>query len=156
MNYNEATNFLLDLPDMERNSHGNLARTMSLECMRSLLQRLGDPQLGRMTAHITGSKGKGSTSAMLSAMLAAEHSCSLYTSPHLHSYRERICLNCKPVGENEFANGVSEIKDIVLSQHESDYGPVSTFGAMTSLFFLLNRKHQMQWQVVEVGMGVRG
>lgn len=153
MNYNEATNFLLALPDMERNSHGSLARTMSLECMRALLHRLGDPQLGRKTAHVTGSKGKGSSSAMLSAMLAADYSCSLYTSPHLHSYLERICMNCKPVSESEFADGVSQIKDTVLLQHESDLGPVSTFGAMTSLYFYLNDRHQMQWQVVEVGMG---
>lgn len=155
MNYKEATEFLLELPDMERTSHGSKARTMSLDAVRSLLARLDNPQLGRKTVHVTGSKGKGSTSAMIAAMLSANSSTSFYSSPHLHSYRERICLNLKAVPAEEFAAGVASIKDAVIAEHESVTGPCSTFGAMSALFFSLSRKHQMQWQVVEVGMGGR-
>ena len=153
MNYKEATEFLLELPDMERTSHGSKARTMSLDAVRALLQRLDNPHLHRKTAHVTGSKGKGSTSAMLASILAANCSTSLYSSPHLHSYRERICLDLHSVSSDDFASGVEEIKDTVLAVHEGDLGPTSTFGAMCALFFCLNRRHHVQWQIVEVGMG---
>lgn len=155
MNYEEAIEFLLELPDMERISHGSKARTMSLEAMRSMLQRLDNPHLGRKTVHITGSKGKGSTSAMIAAMLQSGSSTSLYGSPHLHSYRERMCLNLKPVSKEDFASGLSSISETVRAVHEGELGPASTFGAMTSLFFFLSRKHRVRWQVVEVGMGGR-
>lgn len=153
MNYAESINFLLELPDMERSSHGARARTMSLETMRSLLRELGHPERGRRTVHITGSKGKGSTSAFLSSILSSQFSTSLYSSPHLHSYRERICLNLDPVSEEEFARAATAIREPVEEMHRGSDGPISTFGAMTSMYFWLNREHQIQWQVVEVGMG---
>lgn len=153
MKYNEATDFLLELPDMERSQRGARARTMSLEAMKSLLKRLGNPELGRCTVHVTGSKGKGSTSVFLASMLGASSSTSLYTSPHLHSYRERICLDLNPLSPGEFAAGVASIKDAVTAEHLGAAGPISTFGAMTALFFNLSRTHRAKWQVVEVGMG---
>jgi dihydrofolate synthase / folylpolyglutamate synthase len=153
MNYIEATDFLLGLPDMERSQRGARARTMSLDAMKSLLSRLGNPERGRCTAHITGSKGKGSTSVFLSSMLGVSSRTALYTSPHLHSYRERICFNLNAVSPEEFAAGVSAIREAVLSEHEGQLGPISTFGAMTSLFFHLATVRACDWQVVEVGMG---
>ncbi len=152
MDYKKATEFLLALPDMERSSQGSKARTMSLDAMRSLLGCLGNPQSGRFTVHTTGSKGKGSTSAMIAAMLSASSATSLYSSPHLHSYRERICLDLLPVSRADFSTGV-EVVSQVVNEHDSLFGPISTFGAMSSLFFLLSRMHHMKWQVVEVGMG---
>ena len=138
---------------MERSSHGARARTMSLETMRYLLGELGHPELGRHTVHTTGSKGKGSTSAFIASALSSQFSTSLYSSPHLHSYRERICIDLEPVSEAEFARALSAISELVEKTHRGLDGPVSTFGAMTSLYFWLNRAHQIQWQVVEVGMG---
>ncbi|MBX9685622.1 MAG: hypothetical protein K2X27_02905, partial [Candidatus Obscuribacterales bacterium] len=151
----QAIEFFLSLPDMERKSHGPAARTMSLDSMRALLKRLGNPELGRKTAHLTGSKGKGSTSTFLTALLAKTAKTSLYTSPHLHSYRERICFDLKPVSEADFARGAAALKESVLAEHESELGPISTFGAMTSLFFWLSREQNVDWQVVEVGLGGR-
>ena len=155
MNYIEATEFLLGLPDMERCQRGARARTMSLDAMHSLLARLGNPELGRKTVHVTGSKGKGSTSVFLASMLAGAARTSLYTSPHLHSYRERICIDLSPVSPENFAAGVLSIKDAVIAEHQGALGPISTFGAMTCLFFCLSRSAGMEWQVVEVGMGGR-
>lgn len=126
---------------------------MSLETMRALLSELGHPERGRKTAHITGSKGKGSTSAFISSALSSQFHTSLYSSPHLHSYRERICIDLEPVTEPDFARAVTAINGVVEDMHRGPKGPVSTFGAMTSAFFWLNREHHMQWQVVEVGMG---
>src|SRR5277367_6016811 len=103
MNYLEAVDFLQSFPDMERGTHGSRGPTMSLESMKALMRRLGDPQAGRRTIHITGSKGKSSTSMLLSSILhEAGFETALFTSPHLHSYRERLVFNQKPVTEERF------------------------------------------------------
>ena len=66
--------------------------------MRSLLGRLGDPHLGRGTVHVAGSKGKGSTAAMIASVLRASgQTTGLYTSPHLHRFVERIAVDGEPI-----------------------------------------------------------
>ena len=69
--------------------------TFSLDRMRTLLKHLGNPQTKFKTAHIAGTKGKGSTCHMLAAMLQAGGlKTGLYTSPHIVDlFRERIRLN---------------------------------------------------------------
>lgn len=138
---------------MERRSRGPQARTMSLDTMKSLLKVLGSPEKGRCTVHVTGSKGKGSTSAFIASALAMDYSTMLYSSPHLHSYRERICADLHPIDEQDFASGIETIMSDVIDVHDSDDGPISTFGAMTALYFELCRKKKIEWQIVEVGLG---
>lgn len=154
MNYAEATQLLFCLPDMERKSTGPLARTMSLDTMKLVLKALNNPQDGRPTIHITGSKGKGSTSAFIAGILhSAGRSTALYSSPHLHDYTERIHLNLEPIAQSEFAHGVEQIKDQALAIHSGENGPVSTFGVTTALFFQCAKNRNVQWQIVEVGLG---
>lgn len=121
--------------------------------MKLLLKELASPHLGRRTVHVTGSKGKGSTSAFIASALAMKYSTMLYSSPHLHSYRERICADLHPIGEADFANGIEKIMPKVIEVHDSEQGPISTFGAMTSLFFELCKEKEIDWQIVEVGLG---
>lgn len=152
MNYSTAIELLLSLPDLERRSTGPLARSMSLDTMKMLLAELGNPHLNRKTIHITGSKGKGSTSAFIAGFLhAAGYSTALYTSPHLHEYTERISINLQPVTQDVFVNGLEAISTALQKAHAS--GPISTFGAMTALYFWLCRQLNVDWQIVEVGMG---
>ena len=77
----------------------------------------------------------------------------LYTSPHLHSYTERISFDGLPVTEQEFAAGVEAIQPAVEAERRASGGRVSTFGILTALFFWLARERGAEWQVVEVGMG---
>ncbi|HEY7293555.1 MAG TPA: bifunctional folylpolyglutamate synthase/dihydrofolate synthase, partial [Dehalococcoidia bacterium] len=80
------------------------ASRRELRPLRTLLARLGDPQCGRGTVHITGSKGKGSVAAMLATMLGAcGERTGLFTSPHLHTIRERMQVDGEPIAEDEFA-----------------------------------------------------
>ncbi|WP_322796574.1 folylpolyglutamate synthase/dihydrofolate synthase family protein [Tepidiforma sp.] len=156
MEYSEAIEFLLSLSDMERGYQASPNPTMSLDSMRSLLGRLNDPHLGRPTVHITGSKGKGSTSAMIAGvLLEAGYRTALYTSPHLHSFTERIAIDGEPVRPEEFAAGLAAIRGAVEAERESVHGDVSTFGVLTALFFWLVRAQvpRVDWQVVEVGLG---
>ena len=73
--------------------------------MRALLDRLGNPQDKLHIVHVAGTKGKGSTSAMIAAMLkAAGYRTGLFTSPHLDRVEERIAIDGQPCTADEFAS----------------------------------------------------
>jgi len=155
MNFQQALEFLETLPDMERARHGS-GITMSVESMKKLLALLGHPETKAKTIHITGSKGKGSTATFVASMLQAQgFRTALFTSPHLHSYRERIAFDLIPVSESDFSRGVAEIAQLLHEQGAASIGPVSTFGILTALFFHLVAHSQpaVDWQIVEVGLG---
>ena len=156
MEYSEAIDYLLSLSDMERGYQASPNPTMTLASMQGVLARLNHPDRDRPTVHITGSKGKGSTSAMIAGILRrADYNVALYTSPHLHSYTERINIGGDSISPEEFAAGLDAIRDAIEAERESVHGDVSTFGALTALFFWLTRAQlpRIDWQVVEVGLG---
>ena len=154
MRYEEAVAYLLTFADMERGTQRSENPFQSLESVRSLLRRIGEPQHGRRTVHVTGSKGKGSTATMIASVLReAGFRTALYTSPHLHSYTERISFDGLLVPEEEFAAGVEAIQPAVEAEVRASGGQVSTFGILTALFFWLARERGAEWQVVEVGIG---
>jgi dihydrofolate synthase / folylpolyglutamate synthase len=156
VDYWDAIDYILALPDLERFSSGPAGQTMSLDAMKALLARLGNPERGRKTVHVTGSKGKGSTSTLIASVLhESGYKTALYTSPHLHDYVERIQIDMLPVSRFDFADGIEEIRDAIEEVNQSELGPVSTFGAMNALFFHLCKNLDVEWQVVEVGLGGR-
>ncbi len=156
MNYSEAVQYIQSFPDSERDSHGSRSLTMSVDTMRALLNRLGNPQNGRHTIHVTGSKGKGSTCNMVaSIMKEAGIRTALYTSPHLHSYNERIAIDLEPISDEQFVRGLMEIKPAIEAELAAKSGYISTFGILTALFFYItnNLEPKVEWQIVEVGLG---
>lgn len=156
MNYSEAVEYIQSFPDSERDSHGSRSLTMSVDTMRALLHRLGNPQNGRHTIHVTGSKGKGSTCMMLGSILkSAGIRTASYTSPHLHSYNERIAIDLEPISDDQFVKGLMEIKPAIEAELEAKSGYISTFGILTALFFHITKNLQpaVDWQIVEVGLG---
>lgn len=158
MDYGEALEYLLSFNDMERGfiRQASSNPAMSLDSMRSLLARLNNPHLGRPTIHVTGSKGKGSTATMITNIIEQDDNiAALYTSPHLHSFTERIVINGMSISPEEFAAALAAIKPAIEAEQESVHGAVSTFGVLTALFFWLVRAQvkKVDWQVVEVGLG---
>jgi len=156
MNVREAIRFLESFVDMERDPGASKSPPMNLASMRSLLKRLGDPQRGRGTVHVTGTNGKGSVSAMVEGILrAGGERTALFTSPHLHSYGERIRIDGEPATMPELAEGLTAIRAAVEAEQESAGGQVSTFGVLVALFHWLVRERLGDggWQVVEVGLG---
>lgn len=158
MNYQAALNWILSFTDYEQ-LPGSLysAANFDLRRMEELLGRLGDPHLNSRSIHIAGSKGKGSTAAMIAAALsAAGYGVGLFTSPHLHTLRERIAVNGQPVTEEELATLVEglvpEVEAINLA---ANYGQLTTFEILTALAFLYFREKGVDFQVLEVGLGGR-
>ena len=159
MEYQEAIDRLLSLVDFERvRPPGPRQKTIfDLSRMNVLLERLGNPHLGTPTAHVAGTKGKGSTAAFCDAALhAAGYKTGFYSSPHMHSFRERIRLDGEPVTEDLFARLVEDLwgpQEWV--SEESGEGPVSLFEFMTGMGFTCFNREGCDFQTIEVGLGGR-
>ena len=158
MDYSQAVEYILSFTDWERTpAQAFAAANFDLRRVRSLLARLGDPHLGRQVIHIAGSKGKGSVAAMIASVLqAAGYRSGLYTSPHLHNIRERIVVDGQPIGEDEFARLTEALAPAAAAENEDGrFGQLTTFELLTALAFCYFRDRDVQWQVLEVGMGGR-
>ncbi len=155
MNYPDAVRYLLSFADFERS--GRFQDRPDVAPVLALLSRLGDPQLGRRTVHIAGSKGKGSVAAMVEAVLReAGYNTGLFTSPHLHSYRERIRITGDPITPEGFARLATSVKRAVEQEGDSPGGrSLVTFDLFTALAFLAFREADVGVQVVEAGLGGR-
>jgi dihydrofolate synthase/folylpolyglutamate synthase len=118
----------------------------------ALLKELGDPHKKFVSVHVGGTNGKGSTSAMIAAILANSGiKCGLYVSPHLETFRERICVNGAMIGKQTAAALVDRVKEAV----EKTGVPVTYFEFVTAMAFLHFAQEGAQVAAVEVGMGGR-
>ena len=108
MNYQEALDYILKFADYERLPRS--AFVFDLRRMEQLLERLDNPHNKIKSVHITGTKGKGSTSAMIASILSRSgYKTGLYTSPHLERINERIRVNCEEISDEEFAELFTKI-----------------------------------------------
>ncbi len=113
--------------------------------------RLGNPQCAAPALHVAGTNGKGSTAAMLDAMLrAAGRRVGLYTSPHLVSFRERIAIDGAPISEAEVVDGVARLR-----RDLDDARGLTAFEVMTLLAWTTFAARAVEVQVLEVGLGGR-
>jgi dihydrofolate synthase/folylpolyglutamate synthase len=155
MDYRESLEYLLRFADYERLPRSGIV--WDLKRVERLLARLDDPQYSARTVHVAGTKGKGSTAAMIASVLkSAGYKVGLYTSPHLLSYTERIQVDCKPIAEGEWAKLVEILKPHVEAENAlGDLGELTTFELYTAMAFLHFQQVKADWQVIEVGLGGR-
>lgn len=156
--YDSALHSLLSLIDYETVATvGHRQPRFDLTRISAFLERLGNPHKCAPTVHIAGSKGKGSTASMCTAALHAQgYTVGLYTSPHLHSFRERIRMNGQPISGEEFATLVNELWPMVEeSKSDEEHGAVTLFETLTSMAFHWFRKRNVDFQVMEAGLGGR-
>ena len=129
---------------------------LGLRRTAAVLDRLGNPQSRYEIVHIAGSKGKGSTCAFARAILTASgRRTGLYTSPHLHSYRERIAIDGEPVSEHAFAAGWRRVLDAVdaIERNSPALGRVTSFELLTAMALERFAATGCDAAVVEVGLG---
>lgn len=130
-----------------------------LDRMTRLKEMFGRPDEGYRVYHVAGSKGKGSTAAMLAAMLSASgRRTGLYTSPHLLSFKERIAIDGEPVDDATLVACAEELSDGVDAERADGYpgGEQPTyFELLTMLAFLCFRRAGCTDAVFEVGLGGR-
>jgi dihydrofolate synthase/folylpolyglutamate synthase len=127
---------------------------LKLDRMKALLRRLGDPQDRFRIVHVAGSKGKGSTAALLAAVLRrAGYRTGLFTSPHLTRVEERVQVDGASITPDELAAVMSEIREAVGDQTAST--TPTFFEIATALGFLHFVRRRVDVAVVEVGLGGR-
>jgi dihydrofolate synthase/folylpolyglutamate synthase len=145
MKYDETIGYLYGLQQ-----HG---MKFGLDNITKLLSAAGNPQRAFRAVHVGGTNGKGSTSAMIEAMLRTSGiTTGLFTSPHLVNFTERIRVNGEEIGEEEVVALAAEVRHIAESMEE--FSP-TFFEVVTTMAFLCFRRRNVQWAVVEVGLGGR-
>ena len=119
---------------------------------RALLAGLGNPHAGFAAVHVAGTNGKGSVCALVERVLRASgRRTGLFTSPHLVDFRERIRVDGRWADESALAERLSVIEMLAAGGP----APPTFFEVVTALAFDHFAREQVEWAVVEVGLGGR-
>ncbi|GAA1142872.1 folylpolyglutamate synthase/dihydrofolate synthase family protein [Nesterenkonia lutea] len=129
-----------------------------MEPMFEAMDLLGEPNRSAPVIHITGTNGKTSTARMIEAgLLAHDIRVGRYTSPHLSSVTERICLDGQPVDDETFVRIWDEVRPFISMVDESLSGrgevPLTYFECVTILAFAVFADAPVDVMVLEVGLG---
>jgi len=158
--YQANLDYLYGRLNYERSGMPRGTSELRLGRMRRLLRRLGDPHLGLAIVHVAGTKGKGSTAAMIAAGLTASGvRTGLFCSPHLHRLEERFRVDGAEATPDTLAALVDAVRPAVdasdtLDPHYSRRG--ATFFEVTTAMGLLHfARENVGAVVLEVGMGGR-
>jgi len=157
MDYQQALDYIYSFIDYERVPRPRDAASYDLRRVEELLGRLDSPHLKAKTVHVAGSKGKGSVAAMIASVLTASgYTTGLFTSPHLHTFNERIRVDGELISEAELASLVKRLKpEVEVVNRKATYGQLTTFELMTALGFAYFKLKGVDFQVIEVGLGGR-
>jgi dihydrofolate synthase/folylpolyglutamate synthase len=155
--YQAALDYLYSFVDYETMRAPHAPANYDLRRMDELLARLGNPHLVAPAVHIAGTKGKGSTAAMVaSALMAAGYRTGLYTSPHLIDLRERVRVDGRLISRHDLVRLVECLQpEVEAVNARATYGRLTTFELLTVLGFLYFAEQKAEFQVVEVGLGGR-
>lgn len=146
MNYQEAMEFLRNLTKFGFN--------FGLGRIEELLKRLGNPHGKLNVIHVGGTNGKGSTSTMIAAILQAKgFKTGIFTSPHLHSYCERYRINGKEIGQERIAELLTHLRPHLENMVAEGFEHPTEFEVSTALGFLYFFEEQVDFLVLEVGLG---
>ena len=126
----------------------------TLDRIATLVSLLGDPQRAFPIIHITGTNGKTSTARMIDALLRERGlRTGRFTSPHLVSMRERICIDGVALDPERFVTLYQEILPYVQLTDERHGVPLSFFEVLTGMAFAAFADAPVDVAIVEVGLG---
>ena len=150
--YHDALTYLYSFTDFAKQpAQIYAAERYDLRRFEGLLEKLGNPHRRFQSVHIAGTKGKGSTAAMVAAVLTvAGFRTGLFTSPHLHTFCERMRVDWQMIARGEVVKLVNEIAPAVEATPN-----LTTFELITALAFLSFARLAVDFAVVEVGLGGR-
>lgn len=146
MTYEQALMYLASL--------GKFGINLGLARIEKLLDLMGHPERQYKTIHVTGTNGKGSTSAMLAAVLkAAGIRTGLYTSPHLEDYTERFVVDGGPISRAALAEALGHVRGCVDAMVAEGMEHPTEFEVLTAAAFHHFAAAGVEYAVIEVGLG---
>src|SRR5258708_2739672 len=115
------------------------------------MERLGNPQRKYRVAHIAGTKGKGSTTAMIAGILR-EHGFRVggYFSPYVYDLCERIQIDGSNISREDFARQITEVAQFVDEVASSEFGDTTEFELKTAVGFRYFAEQNVDFAAVEV------
>ena len=124
---------------------------LSLDRIKNLCEKLGNPQDEIRCIQVCGTNGKGSTISFLRSILKeANIKCNIYTSPHVKRINERFVYNDEIISDDDLADLLNKIEEINNGQ------PLTYFEALTSAFFYGCKKYKNNLVIAEFGLFGRG
>ena len=124
---------------------------LSLDRIKNLCEKLGNPQDEIKCIQVCGTNGKGSTISFLRSILKeANIKCNIYTSPHVKRINERFVYNDEIISDDDLADLLNKIEEINNGQ------PLTYFEALTSAFFYGCKKYKNNLVIAEFGLFGRG
>jgi dihydrofolate synthase/folylpolyglutamate synthase len=155
VDYQQAIDYINGYTDYEKVGMPHDPAFYDLRRVDELLSLLGDPHRKAAAIHITGTNGKGSVAAiMASSLTAGGYRTGLYTSPHFHTWRERVRVDGELISESELARLVTELEPRLEEVNQrATYGKLTTFEFLTALAFAYFGQRGVRFQVLEVGLG---
>lgn len=155
--YDDAVQWIFERIDYERVPPVRTSPHFQLERVRRLLQLIGSPEQRIPSVHIAGTKGKGSTAAMVESILrASDIPTGLFTSPHLQDFEERMTVSGRQPSPEELTEMVVELQQC-LAEADQDLqeNPPTYFEVATLLAWMYFDRNDVRIAVLETGLGGR-
>ncbi|MGL5821359.1 MAG: bifunctional folylpolyglutamate synthase/dihydrofolate synthase [Sarcina sp.] len=148
MKYEEAMDYIANTSRFGMN--------FGLERVQTMLALLGNPEKKLKCIHIAGTNGKGSTTAMVTSILREEgYTVGMYTSPYLEEFEERIQINGVNIPKEKLVELVDKIIGIIDRVVEQGFDNPTQFEIITTIMFLYFANENVDYVVLEVGLGGR-
>ena len=148
MTYKQAEEYILSIPKFSSKN--------SMEDTKDFLRFLGNPDRELQIIHVAGTNGKGSVCAFLTSILChAGYHVGTFISPHLVTMRERFLVDREMVSEEEFLEAFLQIKTALEAYADGDSYHPSFFEYLFFMSMLIFRKKQVDYVVLETGLGGR-
>lgn len=125
---------------------------LGLQNIKTLMEKLGNPQDKLKIIHIAGTNGKGScTSFVNSALVSQEYKVGMFTSPSIYNFEERIRINNKNIPEDKLIDLMNEVREVAETMEVFP----ADFELVTAIAFLYFYREKCDFAIMEVGLGGR-
>lgn len=146
MNYQEAMDYI--------SGTAKFGSKLGLQRMECIMAELGNPEKKLKCIHIAGTNGKGSVAAIMAdALQNAGFRTGLYTSPYIEVFEERIQINREYITHEDLANYTERVSHAVSACVENGCDHPTEFEIITSVMFLYFAEMNIDYAVIEVGLG---
>lgn len=144
--YQESLEYLVNLTTFGMN--------FGLGRIQELLKRLGNPEKALRVIHVGGTNGKGSTVVMIARILQeAGYRVGVFTSPHLHDWRERMVINGQMIPKDKVIQVIQRVRPYLEAMVAEGFEHPTEFEVSTALAFLYFAEENVDFALIEVGLG---